>query len=60
MDLDAFAPRIEALLGHIEEMEGARLPGSRRAGAIAKARSEGIVVPIRYVAAVRRLADGRH
>ena len=58
MDSAHFASRIEALLGLIETMEGARLPGSRRAAAIAKARTEGIDVPVRYVEAVRKLAEG--
>ncbi|GGB43996.1 sulfolactate dehydrogenase [Roseibium aquae] len=58
MDSDHFAPRIDALLSLIETMDGTRLPGSRRAAAIAKATMEGIDVPVRYVEAVRRLRDG--
>jgi len=56
MDTEHFGARIEALLGLIETMEGARLPGSRRAAAIARARAEGIDVPLRYLQAVRKLS----
>ena len=55
-DMDGFGQRLEALLGHIAGLDGARLPGTRRAAAISKARSSGIVVPLDYVEAARALA----
>lgn len=58
MDMEHFGPRIDALLSLIESMDGARLPGSRRAAAIAAAQTDGIEVPVRYVESVRRLANG--
>lgn len=54
----AFAARLEGLLQRIDEMEGARVPGTRRAAAIADAEANGIAVPKRYLDAARRLADG--
>ncbi|KZM51778.1 Ldh family oxidoreductase [Labrenzia sp. OB1] len=54
-----FVERLESLLGLIEAMEGARLPGTRRSAAIREARAHGIDVPVRYMSAVRRLADGQ-
>jgi (2R)-3-sulfolactate dehydrogenase (NADP+) len=53
MDGDGFAGRLETLLGTIEDMEGARLPGARRAAAIRAAHEEGIAVPRRYLDAAR-------
>ncbi|WP_424970741.1 Ldh family oxidoreductase [Dinoroseobacter sp. S76] len=55
---EAFTARLETLLGHIEEMDGARLPGTRRLAAIAAAEAEGIAVPLHYVEGARRLAGG--
>lgn len=52
-----FAVRLEALLALIEEMEGARLPGTRRAAAIRAARDDGLSVPVHYLDLARRLAD---
>jgi (2R)-3-sulfolactate dehydrogenase (NADP+) len=53
-----FADRLEAILGLIEGLEGARLPGSRRAEAIERSRNEGITVPLQYIEEARRLAAG--
>ncbi|WP_424974137.1 Ldh family oxidoreductase [Dinoroseobacter sp. S124A] len=53
---EAFTARLETLLGHIEEMDGARLPGTRRLAAIAAAEAEGIAVPLHYIEGARRLA----
>lgn len=53
-----FFERLEALLGLIGEMEGARLPGARRAAAIERAAAEGLTVSARYVDLARGLADG--
>lgn len=52
-----FSARLEALLGAIEAMDGARLPGSRRAEAIRSAEDQGLEVPARYMIAIRRLAN---
>ncbi|MDJ1018007.1 MAG: Ldh family oxidoreductase [Paracoccaceae bacterium] len=54
---EGFAERLEALLGLIEGMGGARLPGARRSEARAKAEMEGLTVPSAYVDAARRLAE---
>ena len=51
-----FAERLEGLLADIVAMDGARLPGTRRAEAMARARAEGLAVPARYLEAARRLA----
>ncbi|MEM6739639.1 MAG: Ldh family oxidoreductase [Pseudomonadota bacterium] len=56
---DAFAARLEALLASITALEGARLPGARRAAAIAQAQAGGIDVPRAYVSVARRLAAGQ-
>jgi len=53
-----FGSRLEDLLGLIENMEGARLPGTRRATAIREAVGNGIDVPKRYLDAIRPLAGG--
>ena len=53
-----FADRLEALLHVIEALEGTRLPGARRAQAIAEAEANGIAVPKSYIAAAKRLAEG--
>ncbi|MEL6643457.1 MAG: Ldh family oxidoreductase [Pseudomonadota bacterium] len=54
--VDAFSERLEMLLTRIEAMEGARLPGARRAEAIARAETDGIAVPALYLEEARRLA----
>ncbi len=51
-----FGDRLEALLSEIEALEGTRLPGARRAKAIADAEINGIAVPAGYIAAAKRLA----
>ncbi len=56
-DVD-FAARLEALLTDITDMPGTRLPGARRAEALAHAARDGISVPAHYLAATRRLAQG--
>lgn len=53
---EAFTGRLETLLGLIEALDGARLPGARRLDALARAREEGITVPARYLEVARRLA----
>ena len=53
-----FAERLAALLGLIEGLDGARLPGGRRLTAIARAEADGLDVPLQYLEAARRLADG--
>lgn len=40
----AFGDRLAALAGHIASQEGARLPGSRRAGARSRTEAEGVAV----------------
>ncbi|MCC1492603.1 Ldh family oxidoreductase [Cognatishimia sp. F0-27] len=55
---DRFGERMETLLGRIAEMEGTRLPGARRAEAIARALSDGVFVPKRYLELARDLAAG--
>ena len=57
-DSTGFAARLEALLGEITAMEGARLPGSRRLAALAAAENDGIAVPAAYLNEARRLAGG--
>ena len=54
---DGFGARLEPLLTQIAEMEGARLPGSRRINAMAEAESKGLNVPQAYVDQARALAD---
>lgn len=51
-----FASSIAALLKEIEAMEGARLPGTRRIAALAKASEDGITVPTQYLDIARSLS----
>ncbi|MEO0542604.1 MAG: Ldh family oxidoreductase [Pseudomonadota bacterium] len=51
-----FIGRIEQLLQSIEKMEGARLPGSRRAQSIQHSKTNGIMVPKLYLDAARAMA----
>ena len=53
---EGFAARLESLLGLIEALDGARLPGARRQEAIARAQADGIDVPRAYLDAARDLA----
>ncbi|MDU8945294.1 Ldh family oxidoreductase [Rhodophyticola sp. MJ-SS7] len=53
---EPFSARLEGLLTLIEGMEGARVPGTRRATSISAAEEAGIRVPRHYLDAVRRLA----
>ena len=55
-DGTGFADRLEELLHAITELEGARLPGTRRLAAIAAARTDGLSVSKRYLDAARALA----
>ena len=55
---EAFLERIERLLSLVEGLDGARLPGSRRATALAAAQSKGIRVPRQYLETARQLAKG--
>lgn len=55
-DMDAFADRMEAVLQIIADLEGARLPGLRRAEAIRQAEKNGIFVPRQYLELAKKLA----
>lgn len=55
-DEAGFPERIEALLGLLAACEGARIPGARRAAALARSRAQGLSVPAAYLAAARELA----
>ncbi|MGR3468696.1 MAG: Ldh family oxidoreductase [Shimia sp.] len=54
---EGFGPRLSALLAEIEMQEGARLPGARRAAAIAEARAHGIEVPPHHMATLAALSS---
>lgn len=58
-DPQGFADRIERVLGHIEALEGARLPGTRRQDALARAQTHGIDVPTAYLDTARALASAK-
>ncbi|GAB5511314.1 MAG: Ldh family oxidoreductase [Hyphomicrobiales bacterium] len=51
-----FAGRLEELLGLISSLDGARLPGMRRADCIRQAQQNGLDVPAHYIERVRALA----
>ncbi len=55
-DGPGFAQRIEALLGQIAALDGARLPGALRRAALERARTHGIDVPRAYLQTARALA----
>lgn len=55
-DGDAFTARIGDLLGLIESLDGARLPGTRRLAVRAEATANGLNVPRAYLEGARRLA----
>ncbi|MEM6823538.1 MAG: Ldh family oxidoreductase [Pseudomonadota bacterium] len=55
-DAEGFATRIAALLGDIEASDGARIPGARRADALARAKRHGITVPRIYLETAREMA----
>jgi len=55
-DVD-FASRVEALLGAITALDGARLPGSGRTERLRQARREGIEVARAYLASAHSLAE---
>lgn len=57
-DQNGFQTRLLELMEQIETMEGARLPGKRRAAAIKSAETDGIDVPVRYLDATRKIANG--
>ena len=52
---EAFKDRLEALLTTVSNLEGARLPGTRRNSAIAHARARGLDVPRHYLDTARSL-----
>jgi (2R)-3-sulfolactate dehydrogenase (NADP+) len=52
----AFGHRLATLLTTVLAVDGARLPGARRAAAVARAQTDGIAVPTRYLEVARRLA----
>ena len=56
-DGTGFADRLEELLGAILDLDGARLPGTRRLAAIADAQSNGLNVPKRYLDMARMLSQ---
>ena len=56
---EGFAQRLEALLTSIAVLEGARLPGTRRLEARARAAAAGLAVPAAYLAHARDIAGGR-
>lgn len=56
-DTLAFVDRLEPVLAGIAALEGARLPGTRRAAAIKRAESEGIAVPRHYLDLARQLGE---
>ena len=58
-DADGFAERLEAILTLVETAEGARLPGTRRAAAIAQAQAHGLQVPTHYLETANNLARGK-
>ena len=51
-----YPARVQDLLETLAAMPGARLPGARRRAAIARARVEGIDVPVIYLQQARALA----
>jgi (2R)-3-sulfolactate dehydrogenase (NADP+) len=55
-DPSGFAARLEPLLTDIADLDGARLPGTRRIAALAKAEAQGIEVPKPYLKIARDLA----
>ncbi len=55
-DLDAFVSRLEPLLDLIAGLDGARLPGARRAATLSEAQQNGISVPRPYLEIARKLA----
>ncbi|MGE0724999.1 MAG: Ldh family oxidoreductase [Alphaproteobacteria bacterium] len=52
----AFLDRVEVLLAAIEAQDGVRLPGSRRLAARARAETEGVEIPDKLLADLRRRA----
>ncbi len=55
-NLGAFTDRLEMVLTAIDSLEGARLPGDRRAESISRAQAHGIAVPGQYLDLARELA----
>lgn len=53
-----FLARVSALLGTIQGMAGARLPGTRRREAIRLAKTDGLLVPTHYLKLAQSLANG--
>lgn len=57
-DGTGFADRLEELLTAITDLEGARLPGTRRLAAIQASKTDGLNVSTRYLEAALTLANG--
>lgn len=57
-DGTGFSDRLEELLASITELEGTRLPGTRRLAAIAVSKTDGLNVSTRYIEIARALASG--
>jgi (2R)-3-sulfolactate dehydrogenase (NADP+) len=55
-NLGSFTDRLEMVLTAIDGLEGARLPGDRRANSIGHAQVHGIAVPGQYLDLARELA----
>lgn len=53
-----FLARVSTLLGAIQNMDGARLPGTRRREAIILAEIDGLLVPTHYLQFAQSLAKG--
>ena len=51
-----FSGRLERLLGMITDLDGARLPGARRAEALRNSRQNGLDVPMATLQSIRELA----
>ena len=56
-DGTGFADRLEELLAAITDLEGTRLPGTRRLAAIATSEADGLTVSTRYIDAARALVS---
>ncbi len=50
-----FSQRLGALLGMIDDMDGARVPGDRRSALVREAQKDGLHVPQAYIADIERL-----
>lgn len=57
-DATGFGDRLESLLGLIDGLDGARLPGMRRLSALSDANATGLEVPSVHLDTARKLAEG--